>query len=254
MRTRWWLRRCTRVGKDPLLVGRPTIYVDGGRLLIGDRFRLESTCVPSHFAVGPGATLEIGDDVSIATGAAIATYESVRIGSGTRVGPYAIIMDTNFHGDSGDQSLHHDCRPVVIGAGCRIGSRVTIMRGATIGDGAEVLAGSVVSSPVPPGVCVAGARARIVGRAGDPDARWDSPAAQLPELLMEQLALRAPPDLDATPLPPGAWTEAGQQRVTSAIRSQLGIGIDPAATRAVTTFEELARLLRAGRRDAPLPQ
>ena len=57
---------------------------------------------------------------------------------------------------------------------------MTITRGASIGDGAEILAGSVVSSAIPPGVCAAGARARIIGRAGEAASRWDGAAAAIP--------------------------------------------------------------------------
>jgi acetyltransferase-like isoleucine patch superfamily enzyme len=162
------------------LLGKPTI-TSAGELRIGDRFHLASRPIPSHIAVSANAVLHIGNDVSIGCGAAIASAERVTIGDGTRIGPFAIIMDTNFH-SPGDQSIQHDTRPIVIGAGCSIGTRVTITRGATIGDGAEILAGSVVSSAIPPGVCAAGARARIIGRAGDLASRWESAAAALLEV------------------------------------------------------------------------
>jgi Acetyltransferase (isoleucine patch superfamily) len=100
---------------------------------------------------------------SVGGGAAIAAFQQVSIGDGTRIGPYVIIMDTNFHGSPGDQSVQHDTRPVTIGAGCRIGSRVTITRGGSIGDGAEILAGSVVSSAIP------AARARAEDERGSSD-------------------------------------------------------------------------------------
>ncbi len=78
-------------------------------------FHLASRPVPSHLVAGPGAILHIGNDVSIGCGAAIAAIQHVHIGDGTRIGPFVIIMDTNFHGAPGDQSLQHDCRPVTIG-------------------------------------------------------------------------------------------------------------------------------------------
>jgi acetyltransferase-like isoleucine patch superfamily enzyme len=137
---------CESVGETPRLDGRPTINPEGGQVRVGHRFRLASRPVPSHLVAGPGAVLDIGNDVSIGAGAAIAAFQQVSIGDRTRIGPYVIIMDTNFHGKPGDQSVQHDTRPVTIGAGCRIGSRVTITRGGSIGDGAEILAGSVVSS------------------------------------------------------------------------------------------------------------
>jgi acetyltransferase-like isoleucine patch superfamily enzyme len=155
------------VGSCPYLRGRPSILSHGGRIEIGDRFQLASHPVPSHLATGPGALIEIGDDVWIGHGAGIAAFERVKIGHGTQIGPFVIIMDTNFHGAPGDQSVQHDCRPIVIGNNCRIGSRVTITRGAFIGDGAEIVAGSVVSSTIPAGMRAGGARARVLGPAGD---------------------------------------------------------------------------------------
>jgi acetyltransferase-like isoleucine patch superfamily enzyme len=171
-----WLRACQQVGGMPLLYGQPTLFASEGHIRIGDRFRLASRPVASHLAAGGNGVLEIGDDVWIAHGAAIAAFESVRIGHRTRIGPFVIIMDTNFHGPGGGQSVQHDCQPVVIGEGCRIGSRVTITRGASIGDGAEILAGSVVLSAIPPGACAGGARARVLGRAGHAPAPWSREA------------------------------------------------------------------------------
>jgi acetyltransferase-like isoleucine patch superfamily enzyme len=172
VRSAFYLRRCDKVGRGARLAGRPTIFDHGGRIQIGDRFNLSSRPVGSHLVAGTGGALEIGNDVWIGHGAAIAAFESIRIGDGTQIGPFAVIMDTNFHGASGDQSVQHDCRPIIIGDNCRIGSRVTITRGASIGDGAEILAGSVVSSSIPAGACAGGVRARVLGRAGHAESRW----------------------------------------------------------------------------------
>jgi acetyltransferase-like isoleucine patch superfamily enzyme len=178
-RVSWALRMCESVGAEPSLHGWPTIYAKPGRVRIGDGFQLWSRPIESHLHAGPEGMLEIGDDVSIAHGAAISAYEHVQIGDGSCLGPFVVIMDTNFHGPTGDQSLIHETRPVIIGKNCRIGSGVTITRGAVIGDGAQILAGSVVSSVIPPGVCAGGARARVLGRAGDPACRWEADVADV---------------------------------------------------------------------------
>lgn len=246
-RVRRWLRECTTTGAAPQVIGRPSVHVEGGQLHIGHRFRLASIPVASHIIVGAAGTMRVGDDVSIGCGAAIAAQELVTIGDGTCIGPYVIIMDTNFHGGAGDQSLQHDCRPVAIGRGCRIGSRVTITRGVTIGDGAEILAGSVVTSAVPAGACVAGGRARIIGRAGEAASRWDSLAATLPETLAAALGLGSPPDLDDTPLPAQLWTAECLPQVMAALELRLGVAINSAALRDARTYAELAAALHSSR-------
>jgi acetyltransferase-like isoleucine patch superfamily enzyme len=239
-RNAFWLRGCERIGDQPQLRGRPSLELEGGRIRIGDRFHLASRPVVSHLAAGPQGVLEIGSDVSIAHGAAIAAHELVRIGDGTHIGPYVIIMDTNFHSASGDQSVAHDCRPVNIGRHCRIGSRVTITRGVSIGDGAEILAGSVVSSAIPPGICAGGARARIVGRAGDTASRWDSAAAVLPELVMIAFDLDAPLDLDSGPSHVSQWDDRGVLRLLAAIEDRFGVGLDATVIGRAQRFLDIA--------------
>lgn len=241
-RARYWLRRCERVGGLPHLDGRPTVIVSGGEIRIGDRFRLSSRPVASHMVAGPGGILDVGSDVSIGCGAAIAAFQRVRIGDGTRIGPYVIIMDTNFHGASGNQSVLHDCRPVTIGSGCRIGSRVTITRGASIGDGAEILAGSVVSSAIPRGACAAGARARIIGLAGEMSSRWDSAAAALPNLLMTALDLKSPPDLDGSPLP--LLHRDRVQGLVGILEAHFSVPLDCAIVGNARTFGDLATVVQ----------
>jgi acetyltransferase-like isoleucine patch superfamily enzyme len=238
-RARRWLRLSQRVGERPRLNGRPTIEQFGGKIWIGDDFYLASRPVPSHLSVGPGAVLDVGNDVAIGCGAAIAAFQHVQIGDGTRIGPYAIIMDTSFHGRSGDQSVQHDCRPVRIGSACRIGSRVTIMRGVSIGDGAEILAGSVVTSAIPAGVCAGGGRARVIGRAGEMASRWDSAAAILPELLMATLGLDSPPGPDEG-IPGHLWTETVVRSLADALETRLRVTVDASAVRKARTLAEVA--------------
>ena len=239
---RWSLRECENVGAEPRLHGRPTFYAASGRIRIGDRFRLSSRPVVSHVHAGPEGTLEIGHDVSIAHGAAISAYEYVQIGDSTCIGPYLVLMDTNFHGRTGDQSVHHDTRPVIIGKSCRIGSRVTITRGAEIGDGAEILAGSVVSSSIPAGMCAGGARARVLGYAGDAACRWDGVLAVVPELIREALAIDAAPDvgIDPSALP---WTDVGLRRFLAAVEQRFGTSVDAAIVRRASDVAELARMI-----------
>ena len=59
------------------------------------------------------------------------------------------------------------CEPTRIGRRAAIGSNATILCGLSIGDGAVVGAGSVVTKDVPRGAVVAGNPARVVGKAPD---------------------------------------------------------------------------------------
>ena len=58
--------------------------------------------------------------------------------------------------------MDSDARETVIGNDVWIGIRATVMRGVTIGDGAVVAAGAVVTRDVPPYAIVGGVPARII--------------------------------------------------------------------------------------------
>ena len=242
-RAKRWLKRRAATGDQSRLHGKPTIVAAAGGLRIGHRFYLSSNPVPSHLVVGDNAALLIGNDVAIAHGAAVAAFARVEIGDGTCIGPFVIIMDTNFHGGSGDLSIQHDCRPVIIGRACRIGSRVTITRGVTIGDGAEILAGSVVSSNIPAGVCAGGARARVLGAVNDLRRGWDSGAAVIPDLVRETLGLDATPPLDADPRQLPYWETSGVQELISALHARFGVRLEAEMMVHARRLSEIAALV-----------
>jgi acetyltransferase-like isoleucine patch superfamily enzyme len=249
LRTAIWLRACSRVGTNQYFHGRPSVNVYGGAISIGSRCTISSRPVRSHFVAGPGAALEIGDDVSIGHGAAVAAFEMVQIGARTRIGPFVIIMDTNFHGSPGDQSVQHDCRPVIIGRDCRIGSRVTITRGASIGEGAEILAGSVVSTTIPAGACAAGARARVIGRAGQADSRWESAAAMLPWVLKDALQLSTLPDPDVAVSELVDLHDPAFRHLLSVIDEQFNIRLGDSGVNHHTRLADIAVLVELSRRE-----
>jgi len=75
------------------------------------------------------------------------------------------MADTDFHSiEPGrpDAAENPELCRIVIGDRAAIGSRCEICKGVTVGEGARIIAGSVVRKSVPPGVTVFGNPARLV--------------------------------------------------------------------------------------------
>jgi acetyltransferase-like isoleucine patch superfamily enzyme/acyl carrier protein len=234
--SRIWLRDCSMVGAAPALEGRP--WVDNrGRLEIGARLVLSSRPVQSHLVVARGASLILGDDVSIAQGAAIAAHRFISIGDGARIGPFAVISDTDFH-VAGKRDARSDTAPVVIGCGVRLGSRVTVLRGSSIGDGARVTAGSVVAGVIAAGAVVAGVPARAVSRAG---------LARLPDIVASVLGLSAAPGPGTALTELRGWDSLSALRVLLAIEEAFAVILEEGAVARARDLAELSRLVEAAR-------
>ncbi len=156
----WELRTVDECGPAAKVRGHLRVS-NLGSMTLGSRVRLQSYPETSHFGTGPRGRLVIGDDVWIGCGASIDAEEEVRVGRGVTMGDHVMIMDTNFHGTS-DFMARSETLPVHIDDDVVIGNHVTILKGTTIGKGARIDHGSVVSGVIPPGVFAAGVLARAV--------------------------------------------------------------------------------------------
>jgi maltose O-acetyltransferase len=142
-RTRTSLLRAigVRVGKGSGILG-PLIVTGSGdltRLLhIGER-----TYVSGPLRVDLGADVRIGDDVQLGHEVSLLTLDHEMGSFEHRCGPLV-------------------AAPVSIGDGVWIGSRAMVLPGVSIGSGAVVAAGAVVTRDVPPNALVAGMPARVV--------------------------------------------------------------------------------------------
>lgn len=90
----------------------------------------------------------------------------LHLGEGTQVSWDAQILDADFHtirGANGGVQPHTS--PGTVGRHVLIGTGAMILKGITIGDGAAVAAGSVVTRSVSPNTVVAGNPARVIGTA-----------------------------------------------------------------------------------------
>ena len=162
----FYLRGVDARGEGVRTLGRPRI-VNLGSIRIGDDVLLRSVNVAVELYAGPYGELEIGNDVMLNYGVSVGAMRRVEIGNRVRVGPYVMIIDTEFH-DLYDRERMPEPRPVVIEDDVWIGAKATILPGVRIGRGAVVGVSSVVSADVAPFTVVVGVPARAV-KALDPE-------------------------------------------------------------------------------------
>jgi acetyltransferase-like isoleucine patch superfamily enzyme len=234
VRARHWLRNCHHVGDGVVLDGRPTVIGDG-TIRIGDRFHLASRPVASHLIAGRGAAVTIGDDVSIGHGAAIAGYAGIAIGARTRIGPNAIIIDTDFH-VVGNLAARPEPVSITIGRDVRIGSRVIVLRGSHVSDGVAIAAGSVVRGVVPEGARVAGVPARVT-------APSDATPPNVPEVVMRSFGLASLPGNDSGPHEIPYWDSLGSLNLLLALEEAFDVVLDEKDLAKAATVGEVSNLL-----------
>ena len=104
-------------------------------------------------------SIHICDGVGLSN-TAIVSESAVTIGEYSNIGGGTKIYDTDFHSIRPDERLNGDTNvksaPVTIGKRVFIGGHCIILKGVTIGDGAVVGAGSVVTKDIPAGEIWAG--------------------------------------------------------------------------------------------------
>jgi len=107
----------------------------------------------------------IGDRVELADYAMIAANERIEIGDDSYLGPHCVLRDNNhlFQGTDVHWRLTPlIMQPIRVGAGCYIGASTYVMPGVSIGDGAVIAPGSILTKDVGPMEMWAGSPARLV--------------------------------------------------------------------------------------------
>lgn len=120
------------------------------------------------FRIYAGATVEVisGGKLSIGSGyvnfdSKIYAFNEINIGDNVIISENVIIRDNDDHKIEGNK---HVSLPINIGNHVWIGMRATILKGVTIGDGAIIAAGAVVTRDVPENCLAAGVPARVIKR------------------------------------------------------------------------------------------
>jgi acetyltransferase-like isoleucine patch superfamily enzyme len=161
----------------------------GGRIRIGERCELISSWrrataatvgAPVRLRVfGPGASIDIGDEVQLTGTSVTARSTPIVIGRRVMMAPGAVVVDSDFHAHWPLESRYSDPgveldAPVVIEEYAWIGIGSLILKGVRIGRGAIVAAGSVVTKDVPPMCTVAGVPAKVIRGPGVDGATVDA--------------------------------------------------------------------------------
>jgi len=162
--------RGTRLRADGTLRVAP-----GGRLLLGDQWPGSPFFSPGHLLIAPGGQVDVTGAFQIFTGlrvvvddgatlrlgsgyvnhdVRISCFSSVSIGDDVAIAEQVAIRDSDNHDVAG--AARPSFAPVTIGDHVWIGMRATVLKGVTIGSGAIVAAGAVVTRDVPDNTLVAG--------------------------------------------------------------------------------------------------
>lgn len=157
--TRFYLRKVSKMGKIVFTKRRPDIE-NAGYLELGNIVRIWSNVNRCRLAVKKGGKLIIGNNVRL-NGPIISATNEIRIGNNCRIAPQVYLMDGDFHAVE-DRLAKGKSRPIIIEDDAWLATRCMILKGVTIGKGAVVAAGAVVTKDVPPYTMVAGVPARPV--------------------------------------------------------------------------------------------
>ena len=117
-----------------------------------------------------GKNLYIGDHVFINYNSSLLDAGEIRIGNRVMIGPDVKIYAGNHDLHASDRFIFEHGRmeittipqSVIIGDEVWICGSVTVIPGVTIGNGAVIAAGSVVTKDVPPGALAGGNPAKVI--------------------------------------------------------------------------------------------
>ena len=115
-------------------------------------------------------TLVIGDHLSMNSFSRIVCHDSITIGDNVVIAQFVSILDHDHAHEFRDGAMKltgYLTAPVKIGNNVWIGDKVTIVRGATIGDNVIVGANTVIHKDVPSNCVVVGSPFRIVKKLGE---------------------------------------------------------------------------------------
>ena len=163
LRHRLLRRQAIWIGSRTVLDGAERVRVRPGAELVCDGVVSLQRGIR---VVVDGGRLQIGHGTNVnGLGTRLLCAQEVTIGEHCTFSWDVQVLDNDFHAITVDGVERPSVAPVRIGDRVWVGTRAVVLKGVTIGDGAVVAAGAVVTSDVPAGTVAAGVPARVVGRA-----------------------------------------------------------------------------------------
>jgi acetyltransferase-like isoleucine patch superfamily enzyme len=149
----------------------------GGVVRLGDRFRLDHGAM----LLSQGGDITIDHDVYVGPYSVLYGTGGLTIGHDTMIAAHVVIPPSNHvFADRANLIRHQGLtrEGVVIGADVWIATHAVVLDGVTIGDGAIVAAGAVVTRDVPAYTIAAGVPAEIRGERGRDPAGPATPVSE----------------------------------------------------------------------------
>ena len=158
-----------QLGRNVKLIGWPCIFrFPGSSVSIGDDCIIRSNFWSNLLGLYQrtiiiakrGGKISIGKNVGI-SGSTVYAWNHIEIGDNTLIGANCKILDSDLHPLTVEERNSNNwdavkTAPIKIGKNCFIGCNCLILKGVTIGDGAVIGAGSVVTKDIPAGATAAG--------------------------------------------------------------------------------------------------
>lgn len=108
-----------------------------------------------------GKNISVGKNVFINSGCRFQDQGGITIGDGVLIGHNVVLATLNHDINPRKRSTMYPA-PIAIGKNVWIGANATVVPGVSIGDGAVIAAGAVVTKDVPANVIVGGVPAKII--------------------------------------------------------------------------------------------
>lgn len=164
IRKPWWRLQGMAIGRRSIVRSLHANWPH--KIAIGDDCQIEPDVVFKFDGVwSPGQAIEIGARTFIGRATEFNIVDGVRIGAHALIGAGCKFIDHD-HGVAPDQPIGEQRvthAPICVGREAWLGASVIVLQGVSIGDGAIIGAGAVVTRSVPAGEIWAGVPARRLG-------------------------------------------------------------------------------------------